>query len=169
MASAPSSSSTRLQALVVDDIPEICSMYGAIFKRIRGIDVELTIETDPEEAIRKIKTGAYDLVVSDFRMKGADGIDVLTAARDANPGGRRVLMTGYNEIPTSIDRIRLARIDAYLQKPLKTQELLIMVSDLLRGDAAALAAYRAHAGELEQVAFREEHPRTNDGQLRMEQ
>lgn len=152
-------SARPLRALVVDDIPEICSMYRAIFRRIRGIDVELVVETDPEEAIRQIReSGPFDLVVSDFRMKGADGIDVLTAARERSPNGRRVLMTGYNEIPASIDRIRSARVDAYLQKPLKTQELLIMVSDLLAGDDAAIATYRSHAGELEEVAQREERP-----------
>lgn len=89
-------------------------------------------------------------------MKGADGIDVLTAARETNPAGRHVLMTGYNEIPTSIEGIRLARVDAYLQKPLKTQDLLIMINDLLKRDAAALEAYRAQANELEQVALHEE-------------
>lgn len=151
-----------MRALVVDDIPEICEMYRAIFRRLRGIDVDLTIETDPVEAIRKVRADPYDLVVSDFRMKGADGVDVLTAAREENPGGRRVLMTGYNEIPTTIDRIRLARIDAYLQKPLKTQDLLIMLSDLLHGDQESLALYRTHASELEQIAQREEQPRGSD-------
>ncbi|HVM45468.1 MAG TPA: response regulator [Candidatus Thermoplasmatota archaeon] len=145
-----------LRALVVDDIPEICNMYRALFRRIRGIDVELTVETDPAAAIARLSETAYDLVVSDFRMKGADGIDVLRAARERNPAGRRVLMTGYNEIPASIQRIREARIDAYLQKPLRTQELLVLISDLLRGDERALAAYREHAGELELVAQREE-------------
>lgn len=144
--------------LVVDDIPEICNMYRAVFRRVRAPEVALEVETDPEEAIRKIRMGHYDLVVSDFRMRGSDGVDVLTAAREHYPDGRRVLMTGYNEIPTSIDRIRSARIDAYLQKPLKTQDLLIMMNDLLRNDKEAVAAYRAQAEELEQVALREEHP-----------
>lgn len=150
-----------LRALVVDDIVEICNMYRAVFRRVRGAgDVELVIETDPQAAIAQIRAKAFDLVVSDFRMKGADGIDVLAAARATNPNGRRVLMTGYNEIPTGIDRIRTARIDAYLQKPLKTQDLLIMMNDLLNNDAGAVASYRAQAEELEAVAMREEHALT---------
>lgn len=153
---APQAAQTKLRALVVDDVPEICGMYQSIFKRIRGLDVELTIETDPAAAIERLREGTFDVVVSDFRMKGGDGIDVLTAARSANPQGRRVLMTGYNEVPTSIERIRSARVDAYLQKPLKTQDLLILVGHLLKNDPEALAPYREHAGEIEQVALREE-------------
>lgn len=157
--SEPKATGRTLRALVVDDIPEICNMYRAVFRRIRGLDVELVVETEPEAAVNQIREGEpFDLVVSDFRMKGGDGIDVLSAARERNPNGRRVLMTGYNEIPASIDRIREARVDAYLQKPLKTQELLIMVSDLLAADDSALTSYRAHAQELEQIAAREEHP-----------
>lgn len=145
-----------LRVLVVDDIVEICNLYQALFRRIRGVDVELAVETDPCAAMERLRTESFDLVISDFRMKHADGIDVLNAARENHPRGRRILMTGYNEIPTTIDRIREARIDAYLQKPLKTQDLLLMVTDVLSGDDTRLAAYRADAREMEQIAAREE-------------
>lgn len=146
-----------LRVLVVDDIPEICSFYAAVFKRVRTTDVELTVQTDPEKAIALIASARYDLVISDFRMRGRDGIDVLVAARTAFASGRRVLMTGYNEIPTTIARIRQAGIDAYLQKPLRAQDLVIMMHDLIGNDPRVLAAYRARADELEFVATREEH------------
>ncbi|MFA5861029.1 MAG: response regulator [Candidatus Thermoplasmatota archaeon] len=145
-----------LRALVVDDVVEICNLYRALFQRIRGMDVSLTVETDPKEAIRHLREEHYDLVISDFRMKEADGVEVLSVAHHENPAGRRVLMTGYNEIPTSIGRIRNAHIDAYVQKPLKTQDLLIMVSDILAGDEARIAAHRMQAQEIEQIALREE-------------
>jgi DNA-binding NtrC family response regulator len=145
-----------LRALVIDDIPEIGNLYRSIFKRVRGFDVDLTIETDPIVAIKRVRETRFDLVVSDFRMKGGDGIDVLAAAHASHPKGRRVLMTGYNEVPTSIERIRSAHIDAYVQKPLRTQDLLIMMNDLLVGDETALIKYRLVANELELIAAREE-------------
>lgn len=152
-----------LRALVVDDIPEICDLYRALFRRIRGIDVDLTVETDPSEAIRRVGEASYDLVISDFRMKHADGVDVLTAARAANPRGRRILMTGYNEIPTTIERIREARIDAYVQKPLNAQDLLLMMTDVLTGDEDRLAKYREEAHEMEEIALREERMEASSG------
>lgn len=145
----------RFRALVVDDVPEIGEFYRKLFTRLR-IDTDLVVETDPREAIQQISEGEFDLVISDFRMKHADGIDVLRAAHSANPRGRRVLMTGYNEIPSTIARIREARVDAYLQKPLGTQDLLLLLGDLLTRDEVRLESHRAHAREIEEVAWREE-------------
>lgn len=146
----------QLRALVVDDVPEICAMYRALFRRVRGIDVELVTETDAQASLKLLRDDAFDLVISDFRMKNADGVDVLSAAYARNPSGRRVLMTGYNEVPTTIERIRAARIDAYLHKPLRAQDVLLLVSAMLVGDADSVAEYRSHAAELEEIALRED-------------
>ena len=146
----------RMRALVVDDVPEICNMYKMLFHRIRGVETELVVETNSAVAVQLLREGSYDLVVSDFRMREADGVEVLRAAYERNPRGRRVLMTGYNEIPTSIERIRSAHIDAYIQKPLKMQDVLIMLTQLLVGDEASIRAYRERAGAMEEIAMREE-------------
>lgn len=143
------------RALVVDDVPEIGQFYRKLFSRLH-LDADLVIESDPREAMRQLRENRYDLVVSDFRMKDADGIDVLCAAREANPVGRRVLMTGYNEIPSPIERIREARIDAYLQKPLQARDLMLLLTDLLTSDDERIESYRSLARELEAIAVREE-------------
>lgn len=144
------------EILVVDDLPEICDFFTALLRRLRDFDVRLTTETNSAAALDLVRERAFDLVVSDFRMKQVDGIEVLTAARHRNPSGRRILMTGYNEIPTSVDRIREADVDAYIQKPLRSQDLLLLVVDFLNGSERAIEACRAHARELEAVGLREE-------------
>lgn len=156
----PAEAEDALRVLVVDDIEEIGAFYRALFVRIRDVNAKLDVQTDPREAIRSIREGRYDLVISDFRMRNADGIEVLRAARETHPAGRRVLMTGYNEVPTSIERICLARVDAYVQKPLKAQDLLLLICDLLVGDAKQIARYRADANEMEAMALREERIRS---------
>lgn len=145
-----------LRALVVDDLPEICALYQNLFKRIHGVDIELLVETNAAAAIERASKEDFDLIISDFRMKEADGLQVLGAAFRRHAAGRRVLMTGYNEVPASVERIREAHIDAYIQKPLKTQEVLILVGDMLRGNESSIASHRSHALELEQTAYREE-------------
>ena len=145
--------------LVVDDLPEICAFFRDVRRRIRGVDVAMETETNSQRAIERLQTEAFDLVVSDFRMREANGIDVLRAARRRNPGGHRVLMTGYNEVPAPMDHIQEAEVDAYIQKPLEAQELLLILLSFLHGDARSIGELREHARELERVARHEETAR----------
>src|SRR5205823_13941729 len=111
-APAPARPAIVREVLVVDDLPEIGDFFRALMRRMREFDIHLTTEANSEKALDLVKTNRYDLIISDFRMRQVDGIEVLTAARAHHPEGLRVLMTGYNEIPTSMERIREARIDA---------------------------------------------------------
>lgn len=144
------------RVLVVDDLREIADFFDALSRRMAGHGVALTTETDSAKALEMLRRDRYDLVVSDFRMRDVDGVEVLKAAHAANPAGHRVLMTGYNEIPTPIARIREARVDAYLQKPLRSQDLMLLMLDLLNENEAVLDVCRQRARELESVGAREE-------------
>jgi DNA-binding NtrC family response regulator len=142
--------------LVVDDLPEICGFFRGLVRQLKGLDVDLVTETNPARALALLDERRFDLVVSDFRMTEHDGADVLTRAHATNPTGIRVLMTGYNEVPTPLSRLRTARVDAYLQKPLRTQDLLLLILHLVQRDASTLDACRRNARELESLAQREE-------------
>lgn len=152
------------EVLVVDDLPEIGDFFRALMRRVKDFDIEITTEVKSQRALELVERTPFDLIISDFRMQQVDGIEVLTAARKRNPDGLRVLMTGYNEIPTSMDRIRGAKIDAYVQKPLRSHDVLLLIFDLLAGNQAALETCRAAARELEVVGSREESLRGH-GQL----
>lgn len=142
--------------LVVDDIPEICELFRSLHRRIRLLPTEFTFDVNSARALNLVREAPYDLVISDFRMREVDGIEILQAARERNPQGRRILMTGYNEIPTSMERITAADIDAYVQKPLKTQEVLVLMLDMLTNNEEAISAYRRQAREIETLGSREE-------------
>ncbi|HLE96102.1 MAG TPA: response regulator [Candidatus Thermoplasmatota archaeon] len=142
--------STR-EVLVVDDMPEICDFLAALLGRARSLDVRVRTEINGARALDLVRTRPFDLVISDFRMREVDGIELLTAARLTHPQGLRVLMTGYNEIPATNDRIRQAKVDAYLQKPLRSQDLLLLVLELMTGNVDILASCRSQAREMETV------------------
>lgn len=135
--------------LVVDDVPEILDLFRGFARRIHRVPVALTTEVNSRRALDLVAENRYDLVVSDFRMRQVDGIEVLRAARISNPNGRRILMTGYNEVPASLERVREASIDAYIQKPLQSQELLLLLSDFLDEGSAAIETARAQARKIE--------------------
>jgi DNA-binding NtrC family response regulator len=146
------------EVLVVDDLPEIGEFFRSLMRRLHDFDIRLTTEADSVAALQRVRDHAYDLVITDFRMAKADGVDILSACRQAHPEGLRVLMTGYNEIPTSMDRIRQAGVDAYIQKPLKAQDILLLIFDFLNGNKAAIDAFRREARELETMGGHEEAP-----------
>lgn len=146
----PTTGPTR-EILVVDDMPEICEFFSALLRRARNLDVRVTTEVNSARAVALLQTRPFDLVVSDFRMREADGLDVLTTARRSNPGGLRVLMTGYNEIPATGERIREANVDAYLQKPLRSQDLLLLILELMNGNSQVLDSCRSQAREMEDL------------------
>lgn len=145
-----------LNILIVDDIPDILYYFQGVLRRIRGTEFRLTIEANSNAALERVKNDPFDLVITDFRMKGATGLEILHAAYGRNPEGLRVLMTGYNEIPATLEEIRSANVDGYLQKPLSAHDLLLLLSDLLRGNEKALGEMRDHARELEDIAEKEE-------------
>lgn len=137
------------QILVVDDIPEIGDLFRFIHRRIRTVPTQLTVEVNSARALELARRERFDVIVTDYRMREVDGIELLLASRAHHPTGRRVLMTGYNEIPTTMERIQSASIDAYVQKPLRSQDILMLLIDMLQGDPTTLDTYRARAREIE--------------------
>ena len=148
----------RKDVLVVDDVPEILDIFRGLVRRVRNVDARLTVEVNSQRALDLASSRPFDLVLSDFRMRQVDGIEVLRAARLRNPEGRRVLMTGYNEVPTSLARVFEAEVDAYVQKPLRSQDLLLLLIDMLQGTPSTLEQCRTHARALEDAALRGSRP-----------
>ena len=135
--------------LVVDDVPEILDLFRGIVRRIRAVPVVLEVAPSGERAVARLRERTFDLVVSDFRMRQVDGIEVLQKARELHPEGRRILMTGYNEVPAAPERIRAAGVDAYVHKPLRSQETLLLLTDFLVGNEEAIRQAREQARALE--------------------
>lgn len=138
--------------LVVDDVPEILMFFKDVARRIREHHVDLVVEANAQRAIERIWTEKFDVVISDCRMREHDGVTVLTAAREANVHGIRVMMTGYNVVPATIDRVTEMKVDAYLRKPLAMQDAFLLLRALLSNDENALRECRQHARTVERIA-----------------
>jgi thioredoxin reductase (NADPH) len=130
--------------LVVDDDPQV---LAAVRRDLRGkYRQEYTVVSAPsgEDAVAAIKElkargDALALVISDQRMPGLQGTDVLAQARESYPLARRVLLTAYSDIDAAIKAINVAHLDHYLSKPWDPPEecLFPIVDDLLDGWQAA--------------------------------
>ncbi len=119
-------SSTQSQRiLVVDDEPGIRDGLKASLEHL-GFDVE-TAESG-EEAIYQFKQHPeISFVISDYKLPGLDGFDVLKEVKKQSPRTRFVLMTGYGNVNHAVNAIQLGA-DDYLCKPFGINELERMLA-----------------------------------------
>lgn len=141
--------------LVVDDLPQILELWRGLARRVPGLRVRLVTEGSGPRALDLVARTPFDVVVSDHRLGEVDGLRVLQQACRAHPHGRRVLMTGYQEVPAPLDRVRAAHVDAYLAKPFAGADAVRLLESLLVGHPLGLAVGRARARALEEDAEKE--------------
>jgi thioredoxin reductase (NADPH) len=124
--------------LTVDDDPEVLRAverdlrrrYGATFRILRADSGQTALD-----ALHQLKARNEDvaLVLSDQRMPGMDGAELLRRTREIYPDAKRALLTAYADTEAAIRAINNARIDYYLTKPWEPPEeqLYPVVQDLL--------------------------------------
>jgi two-component system response regulator HydG len=110
--------------LVVDDQRNMRTTL-AIMLRSAGHEVDEA--GDGDKAIELASQGGYDLVLTDIKMAGKDGIEVLRATREVQPLTEVIVMTAYGTIESAVEAMRLGAYD-YIQKPFTEQELVVKVA-----------------------------------------
>jgi DNA-binding response OmpR family regulator len=82
------------------------------------------------EAIAMGTRRRFDLMLTDVRMEGMDGLETLAALRQAQPGLKSIVMTGYASTDAPVRALAL-EADDYLYKPFKVKDLLISIKRVL--------------------------------------
>lgn len=145
----PQDATTTIRVLIVDDLPEICDLLKRTVRRLRDPRIALTTEINSQRALELVAAEPYDVVVSDYRMREVNGLKLLAAARAKNPAGRRVLLTGYSELPVEADALRAAGLDVMLQKPVLDEDLQGVLRAVVAGSGDVLDRLRRDARERE--------------------
>jgi DNA-binding NtrC family response regulator len=81
-------------------------------------------------AIERLHDSAYDVVVSDLRMGGSTGLDVLKTAKTLQPNCAVILMTAFGTISTAVEAMRAGAFD-YVQKPFEIEEMEVKIAKAL--------------------------------------
>lgn len=118
----------QFRVLIVDDDHEFRLSLGKTLAK-QGYGVELA--ADGVEALRAVQNGAFDLVITDHRLPGLPGIELLGEIKRCNPHSEVILVTAYGDEAMQ-RRAREAGAFAYLDKPIKRQEILKLVAQALQ-------------------------------------
>jgi excisionase family DNA binding protein len=109
------------RVLVADDEPAVCETLLSILAM-----TECDVEAVPDglAAVERLRTCEYDLVITDLRMPGIDGIDVAREAKRLWPRIKVVIITGYPSQSSAIDAVNIG-VDGYLTKPFHPMDVLM--------------------------------------------
>lgn len=105
--------------LVVDD--EGANRYS-VSKTLQRVGYVVDEAASGEEALSHVDKQEFDVVLTDIRMQGIDGIELLRRIKDAAPDAIVILMTGYASLGTAVEALRLGAHD-YLIKPSSSQDI----------------------------------------------
>lgn len=111
--------------LVVDD--EGAIRYS-VSKTLQRIGYRVSEAETGEEAIDLVGEQDFDVILTDIRMPGIDGVELLRRIKDLAPDASVILMTGYASLGTAIEALRLGAHD-YLIKPSSSQDIKHSVSE----------------------------------------
>jgi len=102
------------KVLCVDDDPNVLRAYSRTLRN----KFELDTATGGEEALRLTREkGPYAVVVSDMRMPGMDGVELLCRIRELSPNTVRMMLTGNADQQTAIDAVNEGQIFRFITKP----------------------------------------------------
>jgi DNA-binding NtrC family response regulator len=113
--------------LVVDDDPEMCSLLSDILKG-EGFSVQAVDES--LEACKILKREEFDVLITDLKMKGLKGLDLLEETQKQSPLTPVIIITAFGTIESAIQAIRSGAYD-YITKPFKIEELILTVKKAL--------------------------------------
>lgn len=120
-----------IRILLVDDDTTFCLMLKTWLTK-RGFQVEEAFSY--REAMSRLKTSKYDLVLTDLRLPDEDGIQLLKQVKAITPGTQVILMTGYADIQTAVLAMKSGAFD-YVAKPVIPEEILKKIQEAVEHQA----------------------------------
>jgi CheY-like chemotaxis protein len=141
----------------VDDEAVVLDGFRKILV-LQGFSVD-TVESGPE-ALTLLREQSYEILFTDLKMPGMDGVEVVKAAKHLRPDVDVAVITGFGTIETAVETMAFGAVD-YVQKPFTEDELVAFANRLLvkrqaRLEAQRLPTVRVVAPEVaETVASRE--------------
>jgi two-component system response regulator HydG len=109
--------------LVVDDEQKIATLLAS---ELTDAGHQVVTAHDGDAAMRIVRSKRFDVVLTDLRLGGTDGMSVLRAAKEADPDVAVLLMTAYATVKTAVAAMKEGAAD-YLEKPIDLEKLGVVL------------------------------------------
>jgi FixJ family two-component response regulator len=113
---------------IVDDEPAI---RMAVQRVLESLGMHVSVFSSAQDCLAALSHEACDVVITDVRMEGMDGLSLIQEIRRCFPWLPTIVATGYGDVPSAIIAMKAGAAD-FLEKPLDRQELLSAIESALR-------------------------------------
>jgi excisionase family DNA binding protein len=124
---APAVSGGRPRVLVVDDEATIRDLLG---KTLALAEYDVDMAPDGRTALERLRIIPYDLLITDLKMPGVDGLTVIREARRLKTDLPVIIITGFSNEASAIEAVNLG-VSGYLTKPFRVPRVLAAASKAL--------------------------------------
>ena len=111
------------RVLVIDDD---AGVRESMRRMLSHAGYTVRVAESGEEGFALARDGAFDVILSDMRMSGLSGLDVLRKLRDVHVDASFIIMTGFGTVDSAVEAMKLGAVD-FVQKPFFRDELLMRV------------------------------------------
>jgi DNA-binding NtrC family response regulator len=114
--------------LVIDDEPDMLVLLKMIIEDNTSYEVETT--NNPAEGLKRLAEEDYDLVISDLKMPGLDGLEVFDELRKMKPDIPVIIITAYGS-PEAADEALKKGVSDFITKPFRKDTILFTMNRLM--------------------------------------
>ncbi|MFL0811334.1 MAG: response regulator [Agarilytica sp.] len=116
------------EIVVIDDEKAV---LGAIKRELHNQNYNVHLFDEPAKALAHCAKVRPDLVLSDIRMPGIDGIEIMSRLASIVPDVSRILMSGYSDKDSLIDAVNNGHVNFFIEKPWETTQLVDTIEKAL--------------------------------------
>lgn len=118
--------------LIVDDEEDVLNALRLTLERAKQFKSEISIANSGEAALKEIGKKGFDLVMSDYKMPGMNGVELLAEVKEKHPDTVRMLITGYTDINIAKEAINKAKVYNYIEKPWDNEDVRLTIYEALK-------------------------------------
>lgn len=115
--------------LIIDDEPDMLKLLSMILRE--KTTYEVTTTNNPIEAVELAKQGGFDLVISDLKMPGLDGMEIIDAVKKVDEDIPVIIITAFASVESASEAIQKGGFD-FITKPFRKEQILFTIEKALK-------------------------------------
>ena len=115
----------------VDDEPKVREVVG---ETLEQLEVKVSCFPGGQQCLENFENQKCDLLITDLKMPGMDGLELMQKAKEMAPWLPVLVITGYGDIPVAVRSIKIGAVD-FIEKPLEKETFLRKVKSILKNNS----------------------------------